>query len=112
MKTMLATLAFAILCAPCFAQQYTPTKAQHAKLLKQRAKIIAMQEKISDLQNEIAYALEQATATCKQIAAQNGWPEGVACNLQTLAFVAPLPAPPKPQLIQGEDAGKTPKKPG
>ena len=90
MKNLLAIFAFA-LCAPCFAQQYTPTKAQHAKLLKQRAHIIAMQEKISDLQNQIAYEIEQAQVTCKQIAAENGWPEGVTCNLQTLSFAAPAP---------------------
>lgn len=89
MKNILTIFAFAIFCAPCFAQQYTPTKAQHAKLAKQRAKIIAMQEKVSNLQNEIAYEIDQATNTCKEIAAENRWPEGVACNLQTLAFVGP-----------------------
>ena len=95
MHRVLAIFAFAILCAPCFAQQYTPTKAQHAKLAKERAHIIAMQEKISDLQNQIAYEIEQATVTCKQIAAENGWPADVTCNLQTLEFAAPAPTPPK-----------------
>ena len=89
MKKLLVIFAFAILCAPCFAQQYTPTKAQHDKLAKERAHIIAMQEKISDLQNQIAYEIEQATVTCKQIAAENGWPADVTCNLQTLSFAAP-----------------------
>ena len=50
-----------------------------------------MQEKISDLQNQIAYEIEQAQQTCKQIAAQNGWPADVTCNLQTLEFAAPAP---------------------
>lgn len=89
LKRLLAIFAFAILCAPCFAQQYTPTKSQHAKLAKQRAHIIAMQEKIQDLQNEIQFSIEQAQQTCKQIAAQNGWPADVTCNLQTLEFAAP-----------------------
>src|SRR6185437_1815221 len=88
MKRTLATLAFLFLAAPAFAQQYTPTKAQHAKLAKSRAHIIALQEKISDLQNEIAFEIEQASAQCKQIAAENGWPLDVACNLQTLSFTA------------------------
>lgn len=89
MKRALLILAFALLPATAHAQQYTPTKAQHSKLAKERRHIIAMQEKIADLQNQIAYEIEQATATCKQIAAQNGWPEGVTCNLQTLSFAAP-----------------------
>ena len=91
MHRVLAIFAFAILCAPCFAQQYTPTKAQHAKLAKERAAIIAKQEKIQDLQNEIQFAIEQAQQTCKQIAAENGWPADVTCNLQTLSFAAPAP---------------------
>lgn len=103
MKKTLAILFFAFLCAPCFAQQYTPTKEQHAKLAKQRAKIIAMQEKISNLQNEIAYEIEQATATCKQISATNGWPDDVTCNLQTLGFAAPKPAPVTPPLPKAEE---------
>ena len=92
MKRALLILAFAVLATTAHAQQYTPTKAQHAKLAKERAHIIAMQEKISDLQNEIAYEIEQATVTCKQIAAENGWPSDVTCNLQTLSFAAPAPS--------------------
>lgn len=92
MHRVLAIFAFAILCAPCFAQQYTPTKAQHAKLAKERAHIIAMQEKIQDLQNEIQFAIDYAQQkTCKQIVAENGWPADVTCNLQTLEFAAPAP---------------------
>ena len=91
MKRALLILAFAVLATTAHAQQYTPTKAQHAKLAKERAHIIAMQEKIQDLQNEIQFAIEQAQQTCKQIAAQNGWPAEVTCNLQTLEFAAPAP---------------------
>lgn len=89
MKRALLILAFALLPATAHAQQYTPTKAQHAKLAKQRAAIIAKQEKIQDLQIEIQFSIEQAQKVCKQIAAENGWPEGVTCNLQTLEFAAP-----------------------
>lgn len=86
------------------AQQYTPTKAQHAKLAKSRAHIIALQEKISNLQNEIAFEIEQATAQCKQIAAENGWPSDVACNLQTLSFTAPAKPPEaKPEKKRSKD---------
>ena len=91
MKRALLILALAVLPLTAHAQQYTPTKAQHAKLAKERARIIAMQEKIQDLQNEIQFAIEQAQQTCKQIAAQNGWPADVTCNLQTLEFAAPAP---------------------
>ena len=93
MKRLLLIAIFT-LAAPAFAQQsYTPSKAQHAKLAKSRAHIIALQEKITDLQNEIAFEIEQATAQCKQIAAENGWPSDVACNLQTLSFTAPAKPP-------------------
>ena len=92
MKRVLVILAIAAIPFAAHAQQYTPTKAQHAKLLKQRAKIIAMQEKIQDLQNEIQFAIDYAQQkTCKQIVAENGWPADVTCNLQTLSFAAPAP---------------------
>lgn len=107
MKKLLAILAFMVLPLMAHAQQYTPTKAQHGKLAKQRAKIIAMQEKISDLQNEIAYEIEQATDTCKQIAAANHWPESVTCNLQTLNFIAP-PSPPAPPRHLDDPKDKKP----
>ena len=87
----LLILALAVLPLTAHAQQYTPTKAQHAKLAKARAAIIDKQEKIQELQNEMQFAIEQAQQTCKQIAAQNGWPADVTCNLQTLSFAAPAP---------------------
>ena len=92
MKRALIILAIVAFPAVVHAQQYTPTKAQHAKLAKARAHIIAKQEKIQDLQNEIQFAIEQAQQkTCKQIVAENGWPADVTCNLQTLEFAAPAP---------------------
>ena len=64
MRLLLIILVLAVL--PAHAQQYTPTKAQHAKLAKERAHIIAMQEKIQDLQNEIQFAIDYAQQkTCK-----------------------------------------------
>lgn len=104
MKRILPILALAVLPLTTHAQQYTPTKAQHAKLLKQRAKIIAMQEKISDLQNEIAYEIEQAQETCREIATENRWSIAVNCDLQTLKFSGPAQATEEP-------AAKPPAKP-
>ncbi|HEV2521029.1 MAG TPA: hypothetical protein VGT24_01500 [Candidatus Acidoferrales bacterium] len=95
LKRLLAILAFAILCAPCFAQQYTPTKAQYDKLKKARAKVIAVQEKIQEFQNDVPFLIAQASEECRKIAQQNRWPEGVTCNLQTLVFTAPV-KPPEP----------------
>src|SRR5690242_11530932 len=92
MKRVLVILAIAAIPFAAHAQQYTPTKSQHAKLAKERARIIAMQEKIQDLQNEIQFDIEQTQQTCKQIADENGWPVDVTCNLQTLSFAAPAPS--------------------
>jgi len=77
MRRLLATLAFLFLAAPAFAQQFTPSKAQHAKLVKAQKAMLAAMAEINIVQAKAAFAQEQLIEACKQIALANHWPESV-----------------------------------
>lgn len=94
MKTLLAILAFAILCVPCFAQQLVPTKAQYAKLSKLFARELKDATAMQRAQMKAARDQVLLSQACESVARENGWPDGTQCNPNNPAvFAAPRPAP-------------------
>jgi hypothetical protein len=86
--------------APCFSQQFIPTKAQYRQLLKQRNKAFKIQQRISDLQAQALLERQYFVLACRKVAAENGWPTNVECDGQTLMIFQP-----QPKIVQPPEVG-------